>query len=72
MTELEVIEDWIEKATAIVAGKKYDKRIQVPLNLPDDVMFELMSMAHERDITLNKMVEEVLKFAVVRAENDSN
>ena len=70
MFELDVIEDWVEKATAIVAGKKYDKRVQVPLNLPDDAMFELMTMAHERDITLNKMVEEVLKVAIERAEND--
>ena len=72
MTELEVIEDWIEKATAIIAGKKYDKRVQVPLNLPDDEMFELMKLAHAEDITLNKMVEKVLKVAIERAENDSN
>jgi hypothetical protein len=70
MIELEVLEDWVEKATAIVAGKKYDKRVQIPLNLPNDVMIELMTLAHAEDITLNKMVEKVLKVAIERAEND--
>ena len=33
----------------------------VELNLDKEVLFELMLMAHERDITLNQMVEEILK-----------
>ena len=72
IAELDVIEDWIEKATAIVAGKKYDKRIQVPINLPDNEMFDLMKMAHAKDITLNKMVKEILEGVIDRAENGSN
>jgi hypothetical protein len=63
-TDLEVAEDWIEKATAIMAGKEYDTRIQVPLTLPDDEMFQLMKLAHENDITLNQMVEKVLRLVI--------
>jgi len=72
MVELEVINDWVEKATAIVNGVEYDNRIQVPLTLPDNEMFELMKMAHERDITLNQMVEQVLKVAIEKDNHVGN
>lgn len=58
--DLELEEDWLRKAEAIFQGVEYDTRISVPLDLDDDLMFELMKMAHERDVTLNKMVEIVL------------
>ena len=58
--ELEVAEDFIEKATAIVNGEDYDERIQVPLDLNKDELYQLMLQAHERDITLNQLVIEVL------------
>lgn len=62
--ELEVLEDFFDKMTAIYQGNEYDVRVQVPLDLDDDLLFDLMKMAHERDITLNQMVEEVLKLAI--------
>lgn len=58
--ELEVADDFIEKATAIVNGENYDERIQVPLDLNKDELYQLMLQAHERDITLNQLVIEVL------------
>jgi hypothetical protein len=39
----------------------YDTRVSVPIDLSDDGMFTLMKMAHERDITFNQMVEQVLR-----------
>ena len=63
-TELEVKEDWLEKASAIMRGDEFDDRVQVPLDLDDDTLFKLMKMAHEQDITLNKMVEIVLQKAI--------
>lgn len=65
-TDLEVDADWIEKATAIVMGKEYDTRIQVPLTLSDSEMFQLMQLAHENDITLNQMVEKMLREMIER------
>jgi predicted HicB family RNase H-like nuclease len=35
--------------------------VSVPLELEDELMFELMKMAHEQDITLNEMVEQLLR-----------
>ena len=60
-TDLETEEDWLEKAQAIEAGEDYDSRVQVPLTLDNDQIFELMKMAHVRDITLNQLVEEILR-----------
>lgn len=58
--DLETEEDFIEKATAIIAGQPYDDRIVVPLDLDKDTLFSLMCIAHENDITLNKMFEQVV------------
>jgi glutaredoxin len=63
-TDLEVDEDWLEKAKAIVSREVYDTRIQVPLILDNDQLFEMMRLAHERDITLNELVEDVLAKAI--------
>jgi len=38
----------------------------VPLDLADDELFRLMTLAHERDITLNQMVEQILREVIER------
>ena len=63
-TDLEVEEDFLDKARAIVQGEDYDSRVQVPIELPDDELFHIMKMAHERDITFNQMVEHILAEAI--------
>jgi hypothetical protein len=60
-TDLELAEDILEKARAIVAGVDYDTRVQVPLELPDSVLNKLFRIAHDQDITLNELVENILK-----------
>lgn len=59
-TDIEVEEDILEKARAIVSGQEYDTRVQVPIDLADSEWFKLMRMAHDRDITLNQLVEQIL------------
>jgi len=59
--DLETDEDWLEKAEAICMGVEYDTRVQVPLDLDREQMFELMKMAHESDLTLNEFVEDLLR-----------
>ncbi len=63
-TDLEVAEDILEKATAMVAGEDYDNRIMVTLNLSYDDEHLLMEMAHEADMSLNKFVEHILRLKV--------
>jgi hypothetical protein len=63
-TNLEVPEDWLSKARAIVNGESYDARVEVPIDLPDHELLRLMTMAHEQDITLNQLVEQILTVAI--------
>lgn len=62
--DLELAEDFLEKARAIVDNKTYDNRVQVPLEMDESEIFTLMKIAHERDITLNQLVEEILTEAI--------
>ena len=59
--DLEADDDWIQKAQSIVAGSDYDTRVTVPIDLDDQELLALMKMAHERDVTLNQLVEQVLR-----------
>jgi len=59
--DLEVDLDWLEKAQAIVAGAVYDDRVQIELNLDEDLLFDLMKLAHQQDTTLNQLVEKILR-----------
>lgn len=68
--DLDVDDDFIQKALAIRAGEDYDTRVDVPLVLEDDQLFELMKLAHEKDVTLNTLVEEMLRtFIAVHGDN---
>lgn len=59
-TDLETEEDFLEKARAIMNNKEYDTRIKIPIDLPDSELMFLFKMAHERDMTFNDFVEEIL------------
>jgi hypothetical protein len=59
--DLETVEDFLNKASAMFNDEVFDERVQVPLDLERDELFRLMQMAHERDITLNQLVEEILQ-----------
>jgi len=59
--DLEVDTDWCTKANAIMNNKSFDNRIEVPLDLDNDLLLELALQAHKRDITINKMVELILQ-----------
>ena len=64
--DLESDDDWFQKALAIEAEEDYDTRVTVPLDLDEHEMFTLMKMAHERDLTLNEFVEEILREQLTR------
>jgi hypothetical protein len=38
-----------------------DNKTTIELDLEDDLLFQLMLMAHEQDITLNQLVENILR-----------
>jgi predicted HicB family RNase H-like nuclease len=38
-----------------------DNRVIIGLELEQDLLYQLMLMAHEQDITLNQLVEQILR-----------
>jgi len=69
--DLETVDDILEKSQAIVNGELYDTRVQVPLTLPDDSIFTLMKMAHEQDITLNQLIENILRHEISQLKGEN-
>lgn len=69
--DLEADDDWIQKAQAIVADEDYDTRVSIPIDLPEAELMVLFKMAHERDMTFNDFVEQVLR-EQLNLLNDTN
>jgi hypothetical protein len=59
--DLDLEEDFLEKAKAIFNGEPFDTRIQMEVDLDDETLLKLAVEAHKRDITINKYIEEVLQ-----------
>jgi predicted HicB family RNase H-like nuclease len=38
-----------------------DNRVTIKIDLEEDVLYQLMLRAHEQDITLNQLVERILR-----------
>lgn len=38
-----------------------DKFEEILIDIPNDVLFQLMLTAHQQDITLNRLVENILR-----------
>ena len=68
--DLDVVDDFIQKALAIRAGESYDTRVQVPVDFSDEELLQYMKLAHERDMTFNEFVEEALRHALSEYEAD--
>jgi hypothetical protein len=68
--DLEVEEDWLEKAVAVVAGHDYDTRVQMPVEFSDSELLKYMKAAHERDMTFNEFVEQALRAVLDQYSQD--
>jgi hypothetical protein len=62
--DLEVDDDFFQKALAIRDGEKYDTRVQIPVDFSDEELLQYMKLAHERDMTFNELVEEALRHTI--------
>ena len=38
-----------------------DNRVNIEIDLDEDLLYQLMLKAHEYDITLNQMIEKILR-----------
>jgi hypothetical protein len=66
--DLDVEDDIMEKVKAIANDLPYDTRCQITLDLPDEMIFTLMKLAHEADVTFNAYIEQILVEAIERVK----
>ena len=59
--DLDVADDLLQKAAAIINGEPFDDRVQIEIELADQEFIMLSRLAHEQDITLNEMVTRLLQ-----------
>lgn len=59
--DLETVEDFLAKAEAIVDGVDYDTSVEVQVDLQTDTILHLALEAHRRSITLNELVNQLLR-----------
>ena len=64
--DLDVADDFVEKARAIVAGEDYDTRVQISVDFTNEEILQYALMAHEQDITLNELIEGALRDMIDR------
>lgn len=62
--DLDVDDDFIQKALAVKAGEEYDTRVQVQMDFSDDELLQYMKAAHDMDITFNQFVEQALQAVI--------
>lgn len=70
--DLEVEADFWEKARAIVSNEDYDTRVQIEVEFDDDVLLAAMKLAHEKDVTFNELVEQVLRDQIEKLKGENN
>jgi hypothetical protein len=70
--ECELMTDILEKMTLLVNGEEYDKGILIPLDLPDDLYNDLMLLASDRNVTIDKLISDALEESFKKYEADTN
>lgn len=55
--ELEIVNDFMTKAAAIIAGEQYDSQIQFPLETIKDDLLILLLAAHSSNMTFNEYIQ---------------
>lgn len=71
-TDLDSQDDFFDKMSQIYQEAEYDTRVVVPLVIGDQEFIHVAKMAHERDITFNRMVELLLTEYLSKMQQKSN
>lgn len=70
--DLESDDDFIEKALAIRDGENYDTRVVIPLDLSEKECYNLMKMAHDRDMTFNDFVGMIVENYIIKIPREKD
>ena len=59
--DLEVDDDFFQKALAIRDGEDYSTDVSVPIDLPDELLMFAFKQAHEKNMTFNDWMNQMLR-----------
>ena len=69
--DLEVEDDFLSKARNMFDGKfDFDKRVQIDIDLPEDLILFIAKQAHELDITFNQYISQLLERELPKLAED--
>jgi predicted DNA binding CopG/RHH family protein len=68
--DLETVEDFVGKAQAIMAGQLYDTRVSIPIDLSENELLALFKLAHQRDMTFNDFIMEILEQRIAEVNQE--
>lgn len=68
-TDIDVIDDFLEKLSAIINEEEFDERIIVPIEVSEQEEMQLYRLAHAADMTVNDYVNKILRDEMNRLEN---
>ena len=66
--DLDVAEDWLEKATAIFNNQPYNTDVLVTVEMEDHEWLKIAFAAHEKNMTLNAFVNQALQHSLAIEE----
>lgn len=67
-TDLEYIEDVLRKVPQVIETGSCDDDVTIKLDLNNDELLTLCMYAHEKNITLNDLIKEILEAATIKAK----
>lgn len=70
--DLEIEEDWLEKATAIFNDQPFNKDIMMEMDFDDDLLIVLALGAHKKNVTLNEHINSLLLDYIQRYDRSVN
>jgi hypothetical protein len=66
--DLDVAEDWLEKATAIFNNQPYNDDVLVSVEMEDHEWLKIAFAAHEKNMTLNAFINQALRHSLAIEE----
>lgn len=70
-TDLDCPVDFLAKVSAVFREEDYPDDVTVFVDIDDENLFELMKQAHEKDITLNMLLNQLISEMVEREKNQN-
>jgi predicted HicB family RNase H-like nuclease len=67
-TTLDSLVPWTQSLDTLEVNMTADTRETIEIDIEQELLYQIMLLAHEQDITLNQMIERILREYIARLE----